>query len=154
MKLELVSPGKTKSVYLNEGINDYCRRLGHYVTISIHLLKEKKGKKPTAQQKLAESRQLLDQTAKSSLLVALDLSGIQLSSRELAAKISNWEMNGYGTVSFLIGGPSGLSREALEKADFKISLSKMTFTHEMARLILLEQLYRAYTIKAGTQYHK
>ena len=154
MKLELVSPGKTRAAYLAEGINDYCRRLCHYVEFKIHLLKEKKGKKSARQQILAESRQLLAQTTKSSLLVALDLNGVQLSSEELAARISAWEMKGYGTVSFIIGGPSGLSPEALEKADLKISFSRMTFTHEMARLILLEQLYRAYTIKAGTKYHK
>ncbi len=154
MKLELISPGKTKSPYLDEGINDYCRRLAHFVKIRIELLKEKKGKKSAEQQKIEEGRQLLDQGAKSSLLVALDLSGKELSSEELAAEVSSWEMNGHGTVSFLIGGPEGLSREVLEKADFRISLSRMTLTHEMARLLLLEQLYRAYSIKAGTKYHK
>ncbi len=154
MKLELISPGKTKSAYLHQGVEDFRQRLSHYVAIKISLLKEKKGKKSVELQKLAEGRQILARRTKSSLLVALDLSGIQLSSRELAVKISKWEISGYPTVSFLIGGPSGLSGEVLKKADCIISLSKMTFTHEMARLILLEQLYRAYTIKIGSQYHK
>ena len=153
MKLELISPGKTKSPYLSRGIDDYSQRLGRYVDLKIHLLKEKKGKISAKQQKLAEGRQLLAR-ADGSELVALDLSGKQLSSPELADLLSRWEMKGCGTISFLIGGPVGLSREVLDRAGLKISLSRMTFTHEMARLILLEQLYRAYTIKAGGKYHK
>jgi len=86
--------------------------------------------------------------------VVLDPGGRQLSSEEFAGMVENWEGQGRQVVSFIIGGPDGLSPAVIARADLLLSLSRMTFTHEMARLLLLEQLYRAYSIKAGTKYHK
>ncbi|MEA3548613.1 MAG: 23S rRNA (pseudouridine(1915)-N(3))-methyltransferase RlmH [Thermodesulfobacteriota bacterium] len=154
MKLELLFLGKTRESYLRAGIDDYHSRLRHYAKTNIVVLKEKKGSGTVAQQKKEEGRRLLARGGKASFLVALDQKGKQISSEELAQLVNKWEMRGLGTVCFLIGGPFGLSEEVLKKADFILSFSKMTLTHEMARLLLLEQLYRAYSIKFGTNYHK
>jgi 23S rRNA (pseudouridine1915-N3)-methyltransferase len=154
MRLEIIYPGKTKEKYLQKGIDEYVKRLGRYVKIKIHEIKELKGKGDDHSLKEKEGRQLLSKVQKSSFLVVLDPSGFQKSSEELAGAISKWEGQGRQAIVFVIGGPIGLSREVLDQADEVLSLSKMTFTHEMARLILLEQIYRAYNIKAGTAYHK
>lgn len=154
MKFLFLSPGKIKESYLQKGIDDFSKRLQHYVKVEIHTVKEKKGRYSVKQQKDEEGRQLLAKVGKSSFVIALDPNGKQTSSEGLANYLDNWEMRGYGAVCFLIGGPNGLSDRVLERADFCLSLSKMTLTHEMSRLVLLEQLYRAYTIKKGTGYHK
>ena len=154
MKLELLFLGKTRASYLRAGIEDYHGRLRHHAKVDIVVLKEKKGHGTVAQQKEEEGMRLLARGEKASFLVALDQKGKQVSSEELAQFVNTWEMRGHGTVSFVIGGPFGLSEEVLKRADFILSFSKMTLTHEMARLLLLEQLYRAYSIKAGTGYHK
>jgi 23S rRNA (pseudouridine1915-N3)-methyltransferase len=154
MRLEIIYPGKTKEKYLQKGIDEYIKRLGRYVKIRIHETKETKDKGNDNSVKEKEGQKLLAKVQKSSFLVVLDPSGEQKSSEGLADSLSKWEGQGRQAVVFIIGGPAGLSREVIGQADEILSLSKMTFTHEMARLILLEQIYRAYTIKAGTKYHK
>jgi len=94
------------------------------------------------------------QNAEGPYLVCLDRTGKQMDSTELAAQMERWEMQGQKKITFVIGGPLGLSATILKKADLVLSLSPMTFTHDMTRLLLLEQLYRACTIKAGEKYHK
>ncbi len=154
MRLELIFHGKTRESYLQAGIDDFSKRLGHYVKTDLKIIKEKGRGGSGTQAKKQEGEHLLSSCSKSSYLVALDPSGRQLTSEELAELIDNWENQSRQVVSFLIGGPEGLDQALLKKADIILSLSKMTFTHEMARLLLLEQLYRAYTINAGTKYHK
>ena len=147
--------GKTKDAYISEGIEEYCKRLRHYTTLMVTLLKEKGRKKgrllESAEQ---EGEVLLQSVPAGALIVALDAGGRQYSSEDFALQISDWEQRGVKQVSYLIGGPTGLCPSVLDKADLLLSLSKMTFTHDMVRLLLLEQLYRAYTIKAGEKYHK
>ena len=154
MRLELVFPGKTRAAYLKEGMDDFCERLNHYVRTDIKIVKDGSGTKDEARAVLLEGEQLLAGCSRSAYLVVLDPGGRQLSSAELAGCVADWEMQGKQIVSFVIGGAAGLSAAVLARADLLLSLSRMTFTHEMARLILLEQLYRAYSIKAGTKYHK
>lgn len=101
-----------------------------------------------------EGRRLLEKIQRPTLLVALDRTGKQFSSEELAELLEKWEGEGRRSITFLIGGHLGLSEQVVDKANVLLSLSKMTFTHEIARLILLEQLYRASTIRKGTGYHK
>jgi len=155
MKIELLFPGKTKDSYLTHGINEYSRRLRHYTGFNLATLKVKRKKSWTeAQERREEGRVLLAATPPAAIKVVLDSTGRQVSSEGLADLISRWEQEGRKQASFLIGGPTGHSREVLDQADFLLSLSRMTFTHDMIRLFLLEQLYRAYTIKAGEKYHK
>lgn len=155
MNIELLFLGKTKDSYITQGIQDYCGRLKHYTGLNVTTLKVKKKRGCTAkQERQEEGRVLLASLAPTTVKVVLDSSGKQVTSEGLSELISRWELAGRKQVSFLIGGPTGHSSQVLEQADFTLSLSRMTFTHDMVRLFLLEQLYRAYTIKAGEKYHK
>lgn len=154
MKHQLLFLGKIKDRFIEQGVGEYGSRLQHYTSFGITVLKEKgrgRGKLLTA----AEQGKLLLQAVPSgATIVVLDSQGEQFTSEGFSRKIDEWEMQGIKQVCYLIGGPDGHAAEVLAAADLLVSLSKMTFTHDMARLLLVEQLYRAYTIKAGEQYHK
>ncbi len=155
MRLELLFLGKTKEKYLAAGIDDYAKRLSRYLKVEIKTLKEGKAKKGAPENLLIEKEsEKLMQNSQGSYLVCLDRAGKQMDSLELAKQMERWEMQGIKKISFAIGGHLGLSSAILYKADLVLSFSPMTFTHEMSRLLLLEQLYRACTIKAGEKYHK
>ncbi|MBL4902582.1 MAG: 23S rRNA (pseudouridine(1915)-N(3))-methyltransferase RlmH [Desulfocapsa sp.] len=155
MKLELPFLGKTKDSFIDQGIKEYSGRLKHYTGLNISVLKVKRKESRTEeQQRQEEGRMLLGALPPATLKVVLDSSGKQVSSEGLADLISRWEQEGRKQAAFLIGGPTGHSSEVLAEADLLLSFSRMTFTHDMVRLFLLEQLYRAYTIKAGEKYHK
>jgi 23S rRNA (pseudouridine1915-N3)-methyltransferase len=155
LRFEFLFLGKTKEAYLAAGIAEYTKRLTRYITTDIKILKERKAKKGEPENILVEKdSEILLQKAQGSYVVCLDRSGIQMDSLKLASQIEGWEMQGLKKISFILGGPLGLSSAILAKADLVLSLSVMTLTHEMARLLLLEQLYRACTIKAGEKYHK
>ncbi len=153
MKHQILLLGKIKDSYIEEGVIEFTNRLKHYTKFELKYLKTK-GRKGSQLSTEAEGTILLENIPQGSLVVALDIKGKMLSSEELAQKIINWENINTRNVCYLIGGPLGLSREVLDRADLKLSFSKMTFTHDMVRLLLIEQLYRAYTIKAGEKYHK
>ena len=146
--------GKTKESYLDQGIRDYAGRLSRYVPLEIKTLKEPGKHEPDATLMAREAELLLAQAAGSSLTVALDPTGRQHSSEELAVLLRDWENRGLHTICFLIGGHLGLEERVRRQAGQLWSLSRLTFTHEMSRFILLEQLYRACSIKAGHKYHK
>ena len=155
MKIELLFLGKTKDRFLADGIAEYAKRLSHYTTLSIKTLKSRgKPQSNDALVKAAEGELLLKNVTRGSFLVALDGTGKQYSSEGLSGLIDQWEQQGRQLITFLIGGPVGLSKEVLNRADLLLSLSRLTFTHDMVRMLLLEQLYRAYTIKRGEKYHK
>ena len=155
MKIVLPFLGKTKDSFIEQGIQEYSGRLRHYTDLNLTTLKTKKKKGWTSEQeRQEEGRVLLSVVSPAAVKVVLDSSGKQLASEELADRISRWEQEGRKQAAFLIGGPTGHSNEVLAQADFRLSLSRMTFTHDMVRMFLLEQLYRAYTIKAGEKYHK
>jgi 23S rRNA (pseudouridine1915-N3)-methyltransferase len=155
MKLEIPFLGKTKDSFIEQGIQEYSGRLKHYSPLHMSTLKTKKKNGWTEEQdRQHEGRLLLGCLPPGCLKVVLDPCGKQISSEGLAQQISRWEQEGRKRAAFLIGGPSGHSKEVLEASDFLLSFSAMTFTHDMIRLLLLEQLYRAYTIKAGEKYHK
>jgi 23S rRNA (pseudouridine1915-N3)-methyltransferase len=155
LRLELLFLGKTKEKYLATGIDDYVKRLSRYLKVEIKTLKEGKAPKGVPENLLIEKEsEKLMQNSQGSYLVCLDRTGKQMDSLELAKQMERWEMQGIKKISFAIGGHLGLSSAILYKADLVLSFSPMTFTHEMSRLLLLEQLYRACTIKAGEKYHK
>ncbi len=155
MKIELPFLGKTKERYIEEGINDFYTRLCHYVSLEIKHIRIKHSRGLTAVQQIESECMLLDASlSPGSYRIALDGGGRSMSSEELSECITNLENQGVKKVSFIIGGPLGLADIILQKADLVLSLSKMTFTHDLARLLLMEQLYRAFTIKAGEKYHK
>ena len=155
MKLELLFLGKTKDLFLADGIDEYSKRLKHYTNLSLTFLKSKKNTGQNEEKiKESEGEILLSNTPPGAFVVALDAGGKQFSSEEMAILLSEWEGRGLKQVNFIIGGPLGLSDRVKSEAHLLLSLSRMTFTHDMVRMFLLEQLYRAYTIKAGEKYHK
>ena len=155
MRFEFLFLGKTKEAYLAAGIADYAKRLARYIAVDIKSLKERKIKKGESENvQIEKEGEILLQSGKGSYIVCLDRTGRQMNSLELAAQVERWEMQGLKKITFVVGGPLGVSPALYAKADLVLSLSAMTFTHEMTRLFLLEQLYRACTIKAGEKYHK
>lgn len=155
MRFELLFLGKTRETYLAAGIADYAKRLQRYIATDIKILKEKKGAKGESEHlKIERDSEQLLQNVQDSFLVCLDRTGSALDSVELADRVESWRQQGRKKITFIIGGPLGLSPALLVRADLVLSLSRLTLTHEMSRLLLLEQLYRACTIKAGEKYHK
>ncbi len=154
MKIELLVVGKTRQDYLTAGIEDYQQRLRPYCSLSVKIVKEKRGRLPDNARLREEGEKLISLVPKGALLVVLDPGGRQLRSEDLAFDLGRWRDTGRQLIAFVIGGPLGLSDEVRRQAAVTISLSRMTFTHEMARLVFLEQLYRAFTILAGSKYHK
>lgn len=154
MNIECIFLGQTSEGYLEEGIADFQKRLERYCQVRIKVVKERKGRMADQVRIDTEGRDLLEQIEPKSFVVALDRTGRQVSSEAFAALFLQWQEQNRRSVSFVIGGALGLSQVVVAAADLVLSLSMMTFTHEMARMILLEQVYRAYTILAGTKYHK
>ena len=155
MRLELLFVGKTKESYLAAGIKDYTKRLSRYIKLEIKVVKEGRINRGEPGNVLIQKEsETLMQNVQGSYLVCLDRTGKQMDSLALAKQMERWEMQGIKKISFVIGGHLGLSSTILKKSDLVLSFSPMTFTHEMTRLLLLEQLYRACTIKAGEKYHK
>lgn len=147
--------GKTDEPYLETGIAKYVGRLGHYVPFEMRVIPDIKNRKTLseAQQKKSEGELLLSQLQPGDLIVLLDENGKTFSSRGFSKWIENQMNVGCKRIVFVIGGPYGFSQEVYEKANSKISLSEMTFSHQMVRLIFVEQLYRAFTILKGEAYH-
>lgn len=153
MHITILVPGKTKESYIREGTADFLKRLNRYTRANLVEVKMK-GRAAKTDDKELEADLLLSRLPPASYLVALDPQGTSLSSEQFAATLADLENRGTRAMTFIIGGPAGLSVGVVERADLVLSLSRMTFTHDMARLLLAEQLYRAYTINAGSGYHK
>jgi 23S rRNA (pseudouridine1915-N3)-methyltransferase len=154
MRLTVVSPGKVRESWLQAGIDEYVKRLGRYCQVSLVIVDDVPDNWPTSKALEEEGRRLLAKIRPQAFLVALDLSGQQIDSLELARQLPAWLSEGGSEVVFVIGGSNGLAPTVLERAQFRLCLSKMTFTHQMTRLILLEQCYRAFRIASGEPYHK
>ncbi|MCC6604632.1 MAG: 23S rRNA (pseudouridine(1915)-N(3))-methyltransferase RlmH [Anaerolineae bacterium] len=153
-RLTLAAVGKIKNKAWLAAQDDYVKRLGHYTTLNLVEVKDVVGRSiPDDVAMAREGEQLLQAAADSSRLVALTPTGKLVTSPNLAVWLQN-RVEAYGRIAFLIGGPLGFSDDVLAACHEEISLSPLTFTHELARVLLLEQLYRACTILAGEQYHK
>lgn len=159
MQIDLICIGKIKEPYLREGIAEYLTRLTGMVQIRITEFPEERVRTLESLSDIAnasrqEGIQLLKAGGEGRLLIALDQAGKRVTSDELAAFMKRWEIDGPHQIAILIGGPHGFSEEVRKKADILISLSAMTFPHQMVRLIILEQIYRAFTIIKGLPYHR
>ena len=150
MKFKFVWVGKTRDADWKALQDEYLRRLSHFVKLDIAEVKDGQG----ADQAELEGNDLLAKLNHIPFAVLLDVKGRPISSHELAAELEKWQNRGLREVAFVIGGAKGVSPKVAERADFKLSLSFLTFTHEMARVILIEQLYRAFTIIKGFPYQK
>lgn len=155
MKIELAVIGKTSIGYLKQGIDEYIKRLKHYVPFEIKYIDDIKNTKNISedQQKRTEGAKILSLFDKSDFVVLLDEHGKEYTSIQYSSYIQKRMLSGAKKVVFVIGGPYGFSQDVYDRANDKISFSKMTFNHEMIRLIFTEQLYRAYTIINHEPYH-
>lgn len=155
MKITLLTIGKTEDRYLNEGIDIYLKRLKHYVTFRILELPELKNTKSLSQeqQKIRESELILKNIQSTDYVVLLDENGKEFSSRGFSVFLNKKMVGGLQHLVFIVGGPYGFSDEVYSRSNDKISLSQMTFSHQMIRLLFSEQLYRAFTILKGEPYH-
>lgn len=153
MRLRLIWVGKTRSEPLRALVDDYVRRLSRFARCEVTELREGAGADERAV--LAEEgKRIADAVAAGSFVVLLDVEGRQWSSPELAAELERWQNEGRKEVAFVVGGHLGVSPEVKARADVRWSLSRLTLTHEMARVVLAEQLYRGYTILRGLPYQK
>jgi len=159
MQIQIIAVGRVREPYLAEGIAEYGKRLRPYVKIGTTEIAEEKRPvrlSPAHKEQLLdkEGARILESIPPEGYTIALDVSGNQMSSEGLASLLHEKEIGGKGRVTFVIGGDLGLSGDVLARCDERLSLSQMTFTHQMVRLILLEQIYRAFRIMRGEPYHK
>lgn len=155
----MLAVGKIKEKYLVQGISEYAKRLSRYCKLEIVEVADEKtpdkaGDAVEAQIKETEGRRLLKYIREGDYVVALAIQGKMLDSIELSKLVENLGIQGESSLVFVIGGSLGLSDEVMRRADYLLSFSKMTFPHQMMRMILLEQIYRGYRIMMGEPYHK
>lgn len=155
MDILLITVGKTTTGYIQTGIDEYCKRLKRYVPFSIKSLPDiKNSRKLTEiQQKIEEGKLILGELSVSDYVVLLDERGDMLTSRGFSDFLQKGMLGGKKRMVFVVGGPYGFSQEVYDRANSKLSFSKMTFSHEMIRLFFTEQVYRAMTILRGEPYH-
>ena len=155
MKIQLLLSGKTRFPFIREGIEEYRRRLVHYTDFQIRELPDLKnaGSWPEIKVKEEEAKIILKAIDNRDYVVLLDEGGKYLDSLAFAGLLEKQQYGSFRSMIFVIGGPYGFAGEVYERANLKLSLSKMTFSHQLVRLIFLEQLYRAYTIIRGEPYH-
>ena len=159
MNITLITVGKLKEKYLKEAIDEYAKRLSRYCRLDIIEVPDEKtpdnaSEKEELQIKEKEGETILKHIKDNMFVIALAIEGKQLSSEELADFIKDLGIRGDSNVAFVIGGSLGLSKSVLSRANHKLSFSKMTFPHQLMRVILLEQVYRGYRIINGEPYHK
>lgn len=155
MKITLLQIDKTDQKWVDEGFELYLKRIQHYVPFAVSTIVYPKSNrnKSIDQQKKEEAILLLKEFNKFDLIVLLDENGQQFTSLDFSMQINKWNLSGKKNLAFVIGGPYGFDELIYEKVKNKISLSKMTFSHQMVRVFLIEQLYRSYTILKGEKYH-
>jgi len=155
MKIVLVVVGKTNEKYLIEGISDYQKRLKHYINFEIVEILNIKNVKNFSEKELIrkEGEMILRQINTSDHLVLLDDKGNDLNSTKFSNKLQQWMLSGKKRLVFVVGGAYGFSQQVYDRGNEKLSLSKMTFSHQMVRLFFVEQLYRGYTILNNEPYH-
>lgn len=159
MKITIITVGKIKEKYLKDAIAEYCKRLSKYCKLEIIEVADEKTPDNASeivenQIRSKEAERILKHVKEDAFVVTLEINGKQLTSEELAKKIDTLGIQGHSHIIFIIGGSIGLGTEVLAKSNFALSFSKMTFPHQLMRVILLEQIYRSYRIINGEPYHK
>ncbi len=159
MKITLVTVGKIKENYLRDAVAEYAKRLGKYCKLEVIETADEKTPDHASETveeaiRAKEAERILRYIREDAFVITLEILGKQLSSEELAKKIETLGVQGKSHIIFVIGGSIGLGKEVLERSDFALSFSKMTFPHQLMRVILLEQVYRSFRIINGEPYHK
>lgn len=159
VQIEVVAVGKLKEKYWLEAQSEYLKRLSRFAGISVREIAEEKLPEGASfaeeeQGRQKEGARILQALSKHNRIVVLDLAGEAPDSPELALRFRDWTNKGNSSFSFVIGGSTGLSPEVVDAADYRLCLSRLTFPHQMARIVLLEQIYRAMKILGNEKYHK
>lgn len=159
MKITLITVGKIKEKYLKDAIAEYSKRLSRYCKLEIIEVADEKTPDQASETveegiRAKEGERILKYIKDDMYVFTLEISGKMLSSEELAEKINSLGLAGKSSIAFVIGGSIGLGKEVLSRSDYALSFSKMTFPHQLMRVILLEQVYRSYRIISGSPYHK
>ena len=159
MKITVITVGKIKEKYLKDAIEEYSKRLSKYCKLEIVEVADEKTPDNASNIvedaiRSKEAERILKHVKDDAYVITLEINGKQVSSEELADKVEKLGVQGISHIIFIIGGSIGLGREVLEKSHFALSFSKMTFPHQLMRVILLEQVYRSYRIINGEPYHK
>ncbi len=156
MKIKIIALGKIKEKFLKDGIDEFLKRLTPYATVSILELSpiEIKDENLTEKILLEEGEKILSNIKPLDFVITMEIKGKQFSSEEFAQQIENLTNDGIQEIVFVIGSSCGIGKNVSARANLKMSMSKMTFLHQFARLILVEQIYRAFKIIKGETYHK
>lgn len=159
MNIQIICIGKLKESYWTDAVKEYTKRISRYAAIDVLELKESllpANASPADEEKvkIEEGKEILKAIKSGTYVITLEIKGRQLSSEELADKVESLGIEGKSNIAFVIGGSLGLSPEVSARSDFKLSFSKMTFPHQMMRVVLLEQIYRSFKIIKHETYHK
>lgn len=159
MNISIITIGKLKEKYLKQGIDEYLKRLGAYAKVEVVELSDEKAPEQLSDAEMLivkqkEGERILSKISDDTHVIALAIEGKQRSSEQLASEIDKLATYGKSKIAFVIGGSLGLSDEVMKRSNHTLSFSKMTFPHQLMRLILLEQVYRAFRINRGEPYHK
>ncbi|OUQ21328.1 23S rRNA (pseudouridine(1915)-N(3))-methyltransferase RlmH [Lachnoclostridium sp. An14] len=159
MRVTVVAVGRLKEKFYEQAVAEYAKRLGRYCKLEVIQVADEKtpdGASETVERQIKEKegKRILAQIKDGAYVIALAIQGEMVSSEELADKMGKLGLNGVSHLVFVIGGSLGLSEEVLRRADYKLSFSRMTFPHQLMRVVLLEQVYRGFCILGGTPYHK
>ena len=156
MKIKIIALGKIKEKYLKNGIDEFLKRLTPYASVSVVELNPIEIKDENLKDKilLDEGEKILSNIKPLDFVITLEIEGQQFSSEDFAQKIKDLTNNGTQEIVFVIGSSCGIGKNVSTRANLKMSMSKMTFLHEFAKLILIEQIYRAFKINKGEKYHK
>ena len=159
MKISIITVGKIKEKYLKDAIAEYSKRLGKYCKLEIVEVADEKTPDAASETvedaiRAKEGERIMKYVRDDAYVITLEISGTQLTSEGLAGKIEQLGIQGKSHITFIIGGSIGLGKQVLARSDYALSFSKMTFPHQLMRVILLEQIYRSYRIISGEPYHK
>ena len=159
MKITVITVGKIKEKYLKDAIAEYSKRLGRYCRLEIIEVADEKTPDQASEAaedliRAKEGERILKHIRDDMFVITLEIGGKMLTSEEFADKIETLGVQGKSSIAFVIGGSIGLGKEVLKRSDFALSFSKMTFPHQLMRVVLLEQVYRGYRIMNGEPYHK
>lgn len=159
MSIKIIAVGKLKEKYLKSGIDEYLKRMKSYSKVEIVEVPDEQAPENLSDKdleivKTKEGERILSKIKKEDFVINLEIGGKLLSSEELAELIEKSQLDGRDSIVFIIGGSNGLSKEVIQRGDFSLSFSKMTFPHQLMRLILIEQVYRGYRIINNHPYHK
>lgn len=159
MKIKIVTVGKLKEKYLKDGIAEYSKRISRFATVEMIELADEKTPDRASDSENAkilyvEGNRILSKIGEREFVVVLAIEGKTLSSEEFSKQLEQASINGSSTLTFVIGGSLGLSKEVKKRANLSVSFGRLTLPHQLMRLVLVEQIYRVFTIQQGSPYHK